>query len=245
MNEIVRDWMNRGCPYWEGVAIYEQMGSNEAVKKLLKMGSTAFFKDKLKAAMMEMLGKGEAVVNTRVEEKIKVKGERGKVEGEGGTDGTGGTKNKPAKKTGNIDLKSYRKGDIYLLPEDVGLLVKLKGQTYNGAATLHATLLKGKNPEKRKAAAFEILRLMAITQNCWSKLNYYDKYGALPVDVDAVNYETLSSGERELLIQRHRVYLSRHKWLGEPDAIEHPKYLYFSKEYLRRKKELEELEKVA
>lgn len=224
MNEIVRAWMNKGCPYWEGVTIYEQMGSNEAVKKLLQLGCTDFFEKKLKAAMIEMLGKGEEAVNAQVEQTIL---------------------KEPAIASETKPVKSYRKEDVYALPDDVAALVKLKGQTYKDAATLHATLLKSKKTEVRKKAAYEILRLMAINQNCWNKLNYYDKYGALPLEHEPPDYTTLNAGERELLIQRHRVYMSRHKWLMEPNAIEHPKYLYYSKEYARRKKELEELEKVS
>jgi hypothetical protein len=238
MNDIIRDWISKGCPYWDGVGIYDQLGNNQAIKNILQLGSTSFFQSKLKDAMMELLSQGEEKTNQRIHQKLINPSPVSPSSPE--LPETPSPKSQKSQKT---TLISYRSGDIYLLPSDVGQLIKLKGQSYKDAATLHATLLKGKDPAKRKSAAFQILRLMAINQNCWAKLNYFDKYGALPIDQQATDYTTLNTGERDLFIQRHRVYLSRHRWLLQPDAIEHPKYLHFSAEYTRRKKELEELEK--
>jgi hypothetical protein len=214
--ELIKDWIKRGCPYEEGRSLYEQMGSNQGVKVLLRSGSSSFFKAKLTEAMMQMLQSGSEAVNLKVEQSI--------------------LKPKP--------VISYGKAHLKTLPNDVAALVQLKGKLYKDAATLHATILKSNDAEKRKTAAFEILRLMSLNQNCWTKLNYFDKYGALPVEENtSVDVSSLSSGEREQMIRRHKTFLSRSKWVNNSDAIEHPKYSYYRSEYDRRKNELEELQK--
>lgn len=221
MNEYIRQWIAQGCDYAAGVAIYEQFGTNDAVKNILKCGDTQFFKKKLHDAMMQLLSENESEVNTRVENKLL---------------------DQPVPQ--KIEYKRYGVKDTEGLPHSVAELIKIKGQTYKDAALLHATLLVDKDIEKRKHAAFEILRLMKINQSCWDKLKYYDRNGALPLDKEPIALHTLNSGEREMLKQRNRVYLSRHQWIFEKDAIENPKYEYFAREYARRKKELEDLEQL-
>jgi hypothetical protein len=223
MNELIRDWISKGKPYEMGVNIYCQLGDNEAIKQILKKGRSSFFINKLDAAMMELLRQGETKVNTKVEKQLLPDQEA---------------------KQDFKELKKYNRTDISHLPNEVGAIIKLKGQCYKDAATLHATVLKGKDKEKRRLAAFEILRLMQINQSCWNKLNYYDKYGSLPIDeVKGEDFANLSPGDKEMMIQRNRVYLSRHKWINDADAAENPRYEYFAAECRRRTKELEELEK--
>jgi hypothetical protein len=73
------------------------------------------------------------------------------------------------------------------LPPEIIRLNDLKLQTFKKMAALHQQLcfIKG-NSQKSMEARFElqqqIIRLDELNQDCWEKVNYFEKHGALPPD---------------------------------------------------------------
>lgn len=51
----IKNWFNTGKPYAKGVAIYEQLGGNETLKKLFAQKETAFNKRSLEAELAMLL----------------------------------------------------------------------------------------------------------------------------------------------------------------------------------------------
>lgn len=87
------------------------------------------------------------------------------------------------------------------LPPEIIRLNDLKLQTFKKMAALHQQLcfVKG-NSQKSMDTRFklqqEIIRLDELNQDCWEKVNYFEKHGALPPDKEG--FTILDKTIREL-----------------------------------------------
>jgi hypothetical protein len=100
------------------------------------------------------------------------------------------------------------------LPKEVQQLHKLKIFHYKEMGR-HRKDLFSHDKEVRKEAAFKILEHRKVNMECWSKLDYYNKHGALPsneLNVVGIKYlQSLSDGNLIKLRNNNRSYISKNK----------------------------------
>jgi hypothetical protein len=100
------------------------------------------------------------------------------------------------------------------LPKEVQQLHELKLFHYKEMGR-HRKDLFSNDKEVRKVAAIQILKHRKVNMDCWSKLDYYNKHGALPSenpDVVGIKYlQSLSDGKLIKLRNNNRSYISKNK----------------------------------
>ena len=165
--DVIKQWLKAGKVYAVGVAIYNQVGTDANLRRLLNSeAETPYKRERLQKALMEIAAGKQAVA---IEDKAQEKGESAVV---------------ASMTTFKLHWpREACKDEVELaMWEQVARLLKER-------AHLHASLFHQTGDDARRAAAFQLLRKDDELDGIYEKRKYYLREKHLP-EQPAVEYVT-------------------------------------------------------